>query len=529
MRNALTIAGSDSIGGAGIQADVKAMAAVGVHATTVITAITAQNTQGVFGILPVSPEFVQDQLEAVLKDSDIKAVKTGMLYSAEIVETVADILEDRDMPVVVDPVLVSGTGHSLADDDLPKAIRKHLLPICELVTPNKDEAEVLAKMKIRNEDDITLACELIGKEGEAVLLKGGHFNSNTVVDYLYLSSEFNKLEYPRLKKSGHGSGCVLSSYITANMAKGIDIVNAVMKSRTLIQESIATQYAVGQGIEVVNPIVKMKGDTDRFKVLDALDAAAAKIVDTVPEEFVPKGGINIALALKDAAGPEEIAAMDKRIRVHNGSLKCGPAKFGVAEHLSYVLLAAMKKDPSVRSVMSIAFSKDTLSIMEEVGLEAVAANMQMDKVSEGTEEAIAKFKGVPDAIYDKAGKTRMFRIFGKDEKDVLDKLESILRGGRPLPNPFRFYRNAYIPPTAILCSWQTSKRTAHARTPNAPATGTAGSASRRMWPTRKSPRSASASSGRSTPDREKTFRARPGRNSKKNNYWGTGPRARLPG
>jgi hydroxymethylpyrimidine/phosphomethylpyrimidine kinase len=426
-------------------------------------------------------------------------------------------------------VLVSGTGHSLADDDLPKAIRKHLLPICELVTPNKDEAEVLAKMKIRNEDDITLACELIGKEGEAVLLKGGHFNSNTVVDYLYLSSEFNKLEYPRLKRSGHGSGCVLSSYITANMAKGIDIVNAVMKSRALIQESIATQYAVGKGIEVVNPIVKMKGDTDRFKVLDALDAAAAKIVDTVPEEFVPKGGINIALALKDAAGPEEIAAMDKRIRVHNGSLKCGPAKFGVAEHLSYVLLAAMKKDPSVRSVMSIAFSKDTLSIMEEVGLEAVAANMQMDKVSEGTEEAIARYKGVPDAIYDKAGKTRMFRIFGKDEKDVLDKLESILRGGHPLPNPFRFYRNAYIPPIAILCSWQTLKRTASARTPNAPATGTAGSASRRMWPTPRSPRSASASSGRSTPDREKTFRARPGRNSKKNNYWGTGPRARLPG
>ncbi|MBQ3685035.1 MAG: bifunctional hydroxymethylpyrimidine kinase/phosphomethylpyrimidine kinase [Candidatus Methanomethylophilaceae archaeon] len=436
MRNALTIAGSDSIGGAGIQADVKAMAAVGVHATTVITAITAQNTQGVFGILPVSPEFVQDQLEAVLKDSDIKAVKTGMLYSAEIVETVADILEDRDVPVVVDPVLVSGTGHSLADDDLPKAIRKHLLPICELVTPNKDEAEVLAKMKIRNEDDITLACELIGKEGEAVLLKGGHFNSNTVVDYLYLSSEFNKLEYPRLKRSGHGSGCVLSSYITANMAKGIDIVNSVMKSRALIQEAIATQYAVGQGIEVVNPIVKMKGDTDRFKVLDALDAAAAKIVDTVPEEFVPKGGINIALALKDAAGPEEIAAMDKRIRVHNGSLKCGPAKFGVAEHLSYVLLAAMKKDPSVRSVMSIAFSKDTLSIMEEVGLEAVAANMQMDKVSEGTEEAIAKFKGVPDAIYDKAGKTRMFRIFGKDEKNVLNKLESILRGGYPPQTPY---------------------------------------------------------------------------------------------
>lgn len=427
MRVALTIAGSDSIGGAGIQADVKAMAAVGVHAASVITAVTAQNTQGVAGILPLDTDFIQDQLMAVLRDSDVKAVKTGMLYSVEIVETVADILEDREMPLIVDPVMISGTGHSLSDDDLPRAIRKRLLPICDLVTPNKDEAEVLAKMKIRNRDDITLACELIGKEGEAVLLKGGHFGSSTVTDYLYLSSEFNTMEYPRLKKSGHGSGCVLSSYITASMAKGLDIANAVMKSRALIQESIATQYDVGKGIQVVNPIVRMKGETERFKVLDALDAAAGKIVDSVPEEFIPRTGMNIALALEEAAGPEEIAAIDRRIRVHNGNLVCGQAKFGAAEHLSYVLLAVMKQDPAMRAVASIAYSKDVLSIMEEVGLSVVTSNMQMDRVYEGTEDAIRKAGKVPDAICDKAGKNRMVRIIGRDEKDVMSKLESILR------------------------------------------------------------------------------------------------------
>jgi hydroxymethylpyrimidine/phosphomethylpyrimidine kinase len=426
MRNALTIAGSDSIGGAGIQADVKAMAAVGVHAASVITAVTAQNTQGVTGILPVPPDFVQLQLETVLKDSDIKAVKTGMLYSVETVETVADILEDHDMPLIVDPVMISGTGHSLGEADLAKAIKKKLLPICELVTPNRHEAEVLAGMRVNSEDDITLACELIGKEGNSVLLKGGHFGSSTVTDYLYLSSEFTKLEYPRLKKSGHGSGCVLSSYITANMAKGLDIVNAVMKSRALIQESISTQYDVGKGIQVVNPIVKMKGETDRFKVLDSLDAAASKIVNSVPEEFVPKGGMNIALALEEAAGPEEIAAMDKRIKVHNGSLVCGPAKFGVAEHLSYVLLSVMKRYPDVRCIMSVAFSKDTLSIMEEVGLEAVPVNIQTDRYSEATEEALDRFKGVPDALYDKAGRSRIIRLLAKDTDEMLEKLESIM-------------------------------------------------------------------------------------------------------
>lgn len=428
MRTALTVAGSDSIGGAGIQADVKAMSVVGVHAASVITAVTAQNTCGVDGILPIPEEFIKAQLEAVLKDCDIKAVKTGMLYSAEIVGTVADILEDHEMPLIVDPVMVSGTGSSLSDDGYASALKKKLLPMCELVTPNKHEAEVLAKMKIKTRDDLMLACELIGKQGSSVLMKGGHFNTPTVVDYLYLSSEFTKMEYPRLRKAGHGSGCVLSSFITANMAKGLDIVNAVLKSRELIQESISSQYAIGRGDVVVNTMVKLKGDTDKFQVLDALDAAAAKIVDTVPDELVPKGGMNIAMALKDAAGPEEIAAIDKRMVVHNGILrKNGPAKFGTAEGLSYILLTVMKHSPETRCIMSIAYGDDIMDVMEEVGMTSVTAEMGKDKFSEATEKALRKCKGIPDAIVDKGPKKdRVIRILAKDTEDMLAKLEEIL-------------------------------------------------------------------------------------------------------
>ena len=428
MRTALTVAGSDSIGGAGIQADVKAMSVVGVHAASVITAVTAQNTCGVDGILPIPEEFIKAQLEAVLKDCDIKAVKTGMLYSAEIVGTVADILEDHEMPLIVDPVMVSGTGSSLSDDGYASALKKKLLPMCELVTPNKHEAEVLAKMKIKTRDDLMLACELIGKQGSSVLMKGGHFNTPTVVDYLYLSSEFTKMEYPRLRKAGHGSGCVLSSFITANMAKGLDIVNAVLKSRELIQESISSQYAIGKGDVVVNTMVKLKGDTDKFQILDALDAAAARIVDTVPDELVPKGGMNIAMALKDAAGPEEIAAIDKRMVVHNGILrKNGPAKFGTAEGLSYILLTVMKHSPETRCIMSIAYGDDIMDVMEEVGMTSVTAEMGKDKFSEATEKALRKCKGIPDAIVDKGPKKdRVIRILAKDTEDMLAKLEEIL-------------------------------------------------------------------------------------------------------
>lgn len=427
MRTALTVAGSDSIGGAGIQADVKAMSVVGVHAATVITALTAQNTMGVNGILPVSEEFIKQQLEAVLKDSDIKAIKTGMLYSAEIVETVADILEDHEAPLIVDPVMVAGTGSSLMQDDLVNALRKKLLPICELVTPNKSEAEVLAKMKIRSKDDERLAAELIGKQGSAVLMKGGHYNTPTVVDFLYLSSEFTKMEYPRLNKAGHGSGCVLSSYITAHMAKGMDVANAVFKSREMIQDSISTQYVIGHGDMVVNPCVK-EGESEGFMILDALDSAASRILDIVPEELVPKSGMNIAMAMKNAAGPEQIAAIDKRLVVHNGMIrKGGPAKFGVAEGLSYVLMAVMQHYPDTRCIMSLSCTEDMLDVMEEVGMKAVPVGLAKDKIMESTADVLMKCDELPDALVDKASKKdRVIRLLAKDTADMLSKLEEIL-------------------------------------------------------------------------------------------------------
>ncbi len=427
MRSALTVAGSDSIGGAGIQADVKAMSTVGVHAATVITAVTAQNTRGVNGILPLPEEFIKEQLEAVLKDADIKAIKTGMLYSAEIVGTVADILEDHEAPLIVDPVMIAGTGSSLMDDSLADALRRKLLPICELVTPNKSEAEVLAKMKIKTKDDVRLAAELIGKQGSAVLMKGGHFQAPNVVDLLYLSSEFTKMEYPRLNKAGHGSGCVLSSYITAHMAKGMDVANAVFKSRELIQEAIAKQYPVGKGDPVVDPMVG-DGGSEGFMVLDALDSAASRILDIVPEELVPKGGMNIAMAMRDAAGPEQIAAIDKRLTVHNGMIrKGGPAKFGTAEGLSYILMAVMKRYPEMRCIMSLACTPDILDVMEEVGLKSVQIELAKDKFMESTEKALSKSKSVPDALVDKGSKKeRVVRFLAKDTADMLSKLEEIL-------------------------------------------------------------------------------------------------------
>lgn len=425
MRCALTIAGSDSIGGAGIQADIKAMAALGVHACTAVTAVTAQNTRSVNRIYPVPPDMVVDQIETVLKDSDIRAIKTGMLYDPEIVSAVADVLENKGIPLVIDPVMIATVGDHLFNEDMVDALKKELIPICDLITPNKYEAEVLSGIEIRNEKDARLACKLIGKEGSSVLLKGGHMGGSTVKDYLYLSSEINVLEYPRLDSAGHGSGCVLSAYITAHLAKSVDIGNAVIRSRKMIQESISTMYPVGTGVRVVNPIVRIQDDSHRFQILDSLDMAATRIMQSVPGTAVPESGMNIAFATEDPVGPEDIAGIEGKMRHRNGRTVKGPARFGAAGHLSFVILEAMRADPDKRSAMNISYSDDYADVMEEVGMIVGKMDLKKNKnmsLRDLVSNSISKCGCVPDAMIDKTSRDRMIWIIGRDPKDITDKL-----------------------------------------------------------------------------------------------------------
>lgn len=432
MKCALSIAGSDSIGGAGIQADIKAMSSLDVHCCTAITAVTAQNTTAVVDILPMSEEMVQSQIEAVLKDVDVKAIKTGMLYSPEIVGVVADILDDHEMPLIIDPVMVATVGDSLATRDLSKAIMRKLIPICELITPNLREAEILADMDIVNENDVRYACEVIGKEASSVLLKGGHMTGSTVTDYLYLSSEVTKLEYPRLEKAGHGSGCTLSAFITANMAKGIDIVNSVINSRKLIQTSIQEQYVIGNGEKVVNPIIRNKDDKENYMILDEVDAASEHLLDLIYEELVPGGGMNIAYAKRNAAGPEDIAAMEKRLTFHNGSLrKNGKPRFGAAEQMSYVLLSVMRFNPKIRCNLNLEYSKELVELMEEVGLSIEHMDRKNNKKLLTGELVTSTLKDVgyvPDVLVDKDKNKneKLIRILAETPKDLIDKLELFL-------------------------------------------------------------------------------------------------------
>ena len=255
---------------------------------------------------------------------------------------------------------------------------------------------------------------------------------STVTDYLYLSSEITKLEYPRLEKAGHGSGCTLSAFITANMAKGMDIVNSVQNSRKLIQQSIQEQYVLGRGEKTVNPIIRTTDDRENYEVLDEVDAAAEHLVDLITEELVPGGGMNIAYAKRNAAGPEDIAAMDKRLTFHNGSLrKNGKPKFGSAEQMSYVLLSVMKFDPKMRCNVNLEYSAELVELMEECGLSIEYMDRKNNRkllTGELVTATIKEVGYVPDVLVDKDKNKneKLVRILASDPYDMLDKLESFL-------------------------------------------------------------------------------------------------------
>ena len=249
MKTALTIAGSDCSGGAGIQADIKTMTMNGVYAMSAITALTAQNTTGVRKIQESTPEFLEQQIDAVFEDIFPDAVKIGMVSSSEIVCVIADRLKyHKAKNIVVDPVMLATSGSSLMKTDAVKTLIDVLLPIATLVTPNIPESEVLSGLSIENKEDMQTAAKTIGdKYNCAVLLKGGH-SINDANDLLYANGEFKWFYGKRIDNPNtHGTGCTLSSAIAANLAKGFEVSDAVRIAKEYISDALAAGLDLGSG------------------------------------------------------------------------------------------------------------------------------------------------------------------------------------------------------------------------------------------------------------------------------------------
>ncbi|SOD83198.1 bifunctional hydroxymethylpyrimidine kinase/phosphomethylpyrimidine kinase [Streptomyces sp. Ag109_G2-15] len=249
----LTVAGSDSGGGAGIQADLKTMLALGVHGMSVITAVTAQNSLGVQGAWELPVEAVRAQYRSVVDDIGVQAVKTGMLASAELVEAVAELISGTDAPSVVDPVGVSKHGDSLLATSALESVRTKLLPVATVATPNLDEVAQLTGVRVDSEDDLRRAAEAVLEYGPRwVLIKGGHL-SGDAVDLLTDGSAEHWLRAPRHdNRHTHGTGCTLASAVASGLAKGLSVPEAVTEAKAYVTGAIAAGFALGAGIGPVD-------------------------------------------------------------------------------------------------------------------------------------------------------------------------------------------------------------------------------------------------------------------------------------
>ena len=249
MKTALTIAGSDSSGGAGIQADIKTTTMNGVYAMSALTALTAQNTTGVTGIMEVTPDFLALQLDAIFTDIFPDAIKTGMVSSSELIKVIAEkIRQYHAKNIVVDPVMVATSGAKLISDDAIETLKKELLPLADVITPNIPEAEVLSGMTIKNEEDMIAAAKMICENfGCSVLCKGGH-QINDANDLLYRNGGYVWFYGKRIDNPNtHGTGCTLSSAIASNLAKGEDLDQAVRNAKEYISQTLSAMLDLGQG------------------------------------------------------------------------------------------------------------------------------------------------------------------------------------------------------------------------------------------------------------------------------------------
>jgi hydroxymethylpyrimidine/phosphomethylpyrimidine kinase len=346
----LSIAGSDSGGGAGIQADLKTIEACGGFGTTAITSATAQNTKGVESthVLPVAE--IDAQVGAVLSDFDVGASKTGMLATADVVELVTDRVREADAPAVVDPVMVAASGDRLLAREAESAY-EDLVAAATLVTPNADEAAVMTDVDLETASDARAAGERLVETGaDAALVKGGHLSGEDVVDVLVTGDGVETYRHPRVDTDAtHGSGCALSSAIATHLARGESLSDAVSAGIDLLARAVRYNLDVGEGPGAVHHLVEARNEAAQTETAEAVEGVVSRLVERDVSPLVPEVGMTVAGATPYAETPSEVAAVEGRItRTVDGVRPNRGVRYGVSTTVARLLVAARERDPGVR-------------------------------------------------------------------------------------------------------------------------------------------------------------------------------------
>lgn len=439
---ALTIAGSDPSGGAGIQADLKTFSALRIFAQSVITSITAQNTMGVKESFHLPVDTVEQQLNALLDDKKPLAIKTGMLGNSALVECVAHQLKRaRIKKLVVDPVIRSSNGKTLLSAKGVQALKEKLLPLALVVTPNLKEAEILSGIKIAKPGDRLKVARAILKTGvKSVLITGGHLKGKPE-DFFYDGGRPLLLDSERLGRGDlHGTGCVFSSAIAGGLALGKSLADAIANAKIFMQKAILGGVLSGEGQGSVEPLALLYQNEERWDLFQCVSRAVEILKDAKIGHLIPEVQSNLGVGLKGAQTHQDVIGLPGRIVRHGASVvTLAPPEFGGSKHVANIVLTVMRYNPDKRAVMNIKYTPELLKICQRLKFKTAtfdrADEPKKVKIKEGsslewgTDAAIRECGFVPDIIYDVGGmgKEEMIRVIADDVESLVDKILKIHR------------------------------------------------------------------------------------------------------
>lgn len=437
MKKILTIAASDSSGGAGIQADIKTITAMGAHALSVLSAITAQNTVAIDAVHPVPEDFIKQQLDTLFSDIGIDAVKTGMLLNPGTIRIVAEkIRQNPPQFLVIDPVMTAKTGNTLLTEKALEILKKELLPLAFMVTPNLDETFALTGIKTDTVSGMKKAARMIADFGpQTVLIKGGHLKSDPV-DVLYDGHAFTEFSAKRLDTpNSHGTGCTLSAAIAVELANGRSAPDAVRSAKAFTARAIAASYPLGKGHGPVSPAAAVLRDAEIYRCANALVEQIHLLQQHHIGRLIPEIQSNFGYLIPHGSRAEDVVAFPGRIvRFKETVATLAFPEPGISKHIAKIILTASRYNPQMRCAMNLAFKEEIIAACKTLGFSVgefsrseeppEVKSLEGSTMEWGTQKAIDDSGAVPDVIFDRGGpgKEPITRILGTDPADVAAKI-----------------------------------------------------------------------------------------------------------
>ena len=435
--NLLSIGGSDPSGGAGIQSDIKTFNELNAHGLTVVTAVTAQNTTQFLSLQPISNKAIKEQLDSVFLDFRIDGIKISMIYNSPIIKTVFRYLKNKEVPIVVDPVIKTTTGGKILEGNSKKDFKKFIVPLATIITPNKFEAEYISDIRINSNNSLQLSAKRIQRLGAKNVVITGIEKSDRIMDFVFTEDKKFIESNKKLSSINHGSGCNYSSALLFALVEKKSIIDAVRFAKEYTYRSIKHAEKVGKGLVITRNKNQDEIMTDLRQCIyrtTLLNGMSRKI---------PECQTNFVFSKKRPKTVNDIVGLAGRI-VKTGKeiVAVGNLEYGGSKHVASAVLSISKKFPEIRSAINLKYESDTIIKLQDKNWKIVnydrnnepenVKNKEGSSIMWGIKTAISSSKSAPDIIYHKGdlGKEPMIIVFGKTPSDVLDKIKIIT--GNPM-------------------------------------------------------------------------------------------------